>query len=142
MVKKRILKGEFDKAFDLIIENSLDFETVKGILLEIAFETESLLVLTFTNYLLQKCGDARIHLLIAELLVTAFSHFEGAYPSAFYHIKQADLNMKGDVSVKEFLLLFHEIPDKLISEEEAKKIAIDVLKEKPDSIPALRILGE
>lgn len=142
MVKKRILKGEFDEAFDFITENNLDFETVKGILLEIAFETESLLVLTFAHYLLQKCRDARFHLLIAELLVTAFSHFEGAYRSAFYHAKQADQNMKGDVSVKEFLLLFHEIPDKLISEEEAKKIAIDVLKEKPDSIPALRILGE
>ncbi|MBN2910566.1 hypothetical protein JQC72_13750 [Polycladomyces sp. WAk] len=50
--------------------------------------------------------------------------------------------MKGDVSVKEFLLLFHEIPEKLISEDEAKKIAMEVLKEKPDSIPALRILWE
>lgn len=36
MIKKRILEGEFAKAFDFITENNLDFETVKGILLELA----------------------------------------------------------------------------------------------------------
>ncbi|WP_278343214.1 hypothetical protein [Parageobacillus thermoglucosidasius] len=55
-------------------------------------------------------------------------HLPDAYASALYHAKRAVELSPEDVSLKEHLLLFYEIPEKLISKEEAKAIAQEILK--------------
>jgi len=45
-----------------------------------------------------------------------------------------------DSALKEFLLFFHEIPDRLVDDTEAIAIAKLILKEKPDSKCAQDIL--
>jgi hypothetical protein len=45
-----------------------------------------------------------------------------------------------DVEIKEYLLLFYNIPDKLINEEEASDLAREILERKPGSKVALEVL--
>ena len=64
--------------------------------------------------------------------------FNGAYWVAYRHTRRAiELEPENDRN-KESLLSFYDIPDKILSMEEALKVAEEVLREKPDSIFALQ----
>ncbi|BBW96444.1 hypothetical protein ACPVTF_08110 [Geobacillus icigianus] len=92
------------------------------------------------SYLINNNETAYYHYLASELLSTAFCHLPDAYASALYHAKRAVELSPEDVSLKEHLLLFHDIPEKLISKEEAKAIAQEILKIMPNSEAAKNVL--
>jgi hypothetical protein len=76
------------------------------------------------------------------LLKIAFCHLKGAYQTAFYHTQRAIELAPHDVDLQESLLFFNDIPDKVITDEEAQVIAQDILLKKPTSEPAQRILQQ
>ena len=116
------------------------YEEVRGIFQEIAFDNRDLIPYTCVCMLLIKRETAQLHYLAAEMLALPLCHIEGAYVSALYHARKAVALDPEDITLKEFLLLFHNIPDMLIEVEEAQKIAQEVLKVRPDSFHAEEIL--
>jgi len=110
------------------------------ILVDIAYNSENISVYTTVCMLLIKQETSELHCLAAELLVHSFCHLEGAYVGALYHTRKAINLSPRDISLKEFLLFFHGIPEKLISDKEAEKVAQEILKENPNSSAAKSVL--
>lgn len=68
------------------------------------------------------------------------NHLEGAYQAAFFHAKKAVGLSPNDISYKEYLLLFYEIPEQLLTKEEATDIAKEILEEDPENKVSLFVL--
>jgi hypothetical protein len=139
-IHKLVLNNDFNELENLL--ENVDREELRSGILGFAFQSQSIVAYTIPCMLLIKKDTAELHYIVAEVLATALCHLEGAYSSALCHARRAVELDPTDVSLKEFLLLFHDIPEKLISTEEAKKIAAEVIKEKPDSSSARDILDE
>ncbi|MDP5272914.1 hypothetical protein [Chengkuizengella axinellae] len=133
-----ILCGKFQKAEKLFYEQEI--EEAVGKLQEIAFDTQNILVYTFVIHLILQRETSKLHLIASELMALPFCFIEGGYSTAFYHAKKAVELSPQDSGLKEFLLFFHEIPDTLLSKEESIDIAIEVVKEIPNSKPASKVL--
>lgn len=139
-VKQLIMSGDFKEAKVLIEKESGDF--LKQIILELGFDEESIGAYSFVSHLITINETSDFHYLASELLSTALCHLPDAYSSALFHARRAlELNPK-DVSLKEYLLLFHDIPEQLISKEEAKEIARDIVNTMPNSTAARNILKD
>lgn len=65
---------------------------------------------------------------------------DGAYAAAFYHAKECVRLEPGNLSYKEFLLFFYEIPDKLLDREMALQIAREILNEEPNRQVARKLI--
>ncbi|VJM03494.1 Uncharacterised protein [Streptococcus pneumoniae] len=76
------------------------------------------------------------------VLFHSLNFLEGAYYTALYHAKTAVLLSPERIIYKENLLLFYELPEKLLSEEEAKIVIDDILKKNPTNELALNLLKD
>lgn len=138
-IKNFILIGEFLAANELI--NKIGDETLENILFEIGYGEESICAYAFICFLLLKNETVSYHCLASEILIHAFVHI-GGYAAALYHTKRAIVLAPDDMSLKEMLLFFHNVPEKLVSREEAIQVAREILKKNPDSSHAKTILSE
>ena len=127
-----ILQGRFEYVRDKVKLGEIKM-TFKS-LIRLAYQTEDTQVLKFVQYLdNQYPNDHELKYLIAEMIVSAFNYLPDGYKMAFEYAKSAiGLNVN-DTSYKEFILLFYNIPDKLLSREEAEKYASEVLKVEPNN---------
>ena len=131
-----ITESEFEKAEEFC--RQLNVAELSGILDELAWEKEDVSVYLFLEYLLLKNECADYHRIAADLLQGVLCFLGGAYWVAYRHTRRAlELEPENDRN-KESLLSFYDIPDKILSMEEALKVAEEVLREKPDSIFALQ----
>lgn len=99
-----------------------------------AADTDSIIILGFLSYILSIRNTAFYHQVISEALIQ-MCWLEGGYNLAFYHACKL-LELKPVVEIKEYLLFFNTIPEKLLSEEKAYTLSKEILSEKPDSIAA------
>lgn len=99
-----------------------------------AADTDSIIILGFLSYILSIQNTAFSHQVISEALIQ-MCWLEGGYNLAFYHACKL-LELKPVVEVKEYLLFFNTIPEKLLSEEKAYTLSKEIIAEKPDSIAA------
>lgn len=139
-IKSLILAGEFLDTRKLLHE--IDQEKLAKVLLDIGYDEESICAYSFTCFLMLEKETAEYHCLASEILIHAFPHLVGAYKTALFHIRRSIELCPEDIELEETLLFFNSIPEKLISDEEAKKIAQVVLLKKPTSEPAQRILSQ
>ncbi|NRD80918.1 hypothetical protein HPT25_26700 [Bacillus sp. BRMEA1] len=110
-------------------------------LVEYGFDTNSITAYTFAWQMIQEDESADNHFFASTLMATALCHMTGGYATALYHARRAvELNPE-DIDLWEWLLFFYEIPDKLVSREEAEVITKKVLEVKPDSEPAKATLN-
>lgn len=137
-LEKLIFNYEFDKA--KILFSKLDEKKQIDTLCLIGYESDNILVYTFICYLLQENNTAKMHSLAAEILRFSLCDVNGAYQAAFYHTKKAIELSPNDINLKEYLLFFYEIPEKLLSKEEAIKIANEVLSINKKSQPAMNVI--
>ncbi|ODP29526.1 hypothetical protein PTI45_01009 [Paenibacillus nuruki] len=122
--KKLIISGDFKGANSLIEKEGKDF--LEQIVLELGFDEGSIGTYSFVCHLITVKESSDLHYLASELLSTALCHLPDAYSSALFHARRAlELNSE-DISLKEYLLLFHDIPEQLINKEEARDIARDI----------------
>jgi tetratricopeptide (TPR) repeat protein len=138
-LKNLILTGDFQSA--KILTKNMDSNRFGDLILKIAFDEGNLCSYTFISYLLLEEESSELHYLASEVLALAFCHLEGAYASALYHARRAATLSPEDVSYLEYLLFFHEIPEKLIDKEEAIQIAKKIIESDPENLAAKRVLG-
>lgn len=132
--------GDFEKADE--ISRALSKDEKFNALMDGAYSSENICIYGFLEFLLRKNPTPELHGMLSNLLSTAYAHLPGAYTMAFYPIKKA-LNEEPDsITYLESLLLFYEIPEQLLSKEEAEKTADKLLALDPGNKTALKIRKE
>lgn len=138
-LKSLIILGKMREAE--VVFKEMNYDEARDVILEIGYETESITSYSFICSLLCEQESANLHYLASEILVNPLCFLVGAYNTALYHARRATQLAPNDISIKEYLLLFYNIPDKLISKEEAIEIAREVVKKIPNSKAALDVLS-
>ncbi|TDY04388.1 UNVERIFIED_CONTAM: hypothetical protein BJ099_10823 [Lysinibacillus xylanilyticus] len=73
----------------------------------------------------------RLEKLIISLNFTEATDLVGSLNKAFYHARKAVELDEEDIELKEYLLFFYEKPDKLLSNQEAKTLAEEIINLNP-----------
>lgn len=123
-LKRLILKGEFLKAKSIM--DSVTSEDFESLIFEIGCDDESICAYSFICFLILKNESVKYHCMASELLNIAFSHIPGGYQTSLYHIRRAIELSPQDKKLKETLLFFNDIPEKLVSDEEASRIQAEI----------------
>ena len=77
-----------------------------------------------------------MHYCAAVRMGQALVHIDGAYSSAFFHAQRAVILAPPEIFYKEYILLYYSIPERLLSYEEARKIAESLLKKDLNNVTA------
>ncbi|ARJ17030.1 hypothetical protein SHJJP8905_000201 [Staphylococcus lugdunensis] len=140
-IKNLVLNGNFDAVRELMSEaDYLEFEEAY---ISSAHEVESMMFYTCILDMIKDEETAELHDLAFLLLVYPLSEAEGALNSAYYHA-QASIQLTEGKEVKSLLqmLLLHAIPEPVISDAKALKVAKQILKLDPSNSVARNILKE
>ncbi|TQR27196.1 hypothetical protein C7Y47_23550 [Lysinibacillus sphaericus] len=137
-LKNNILDGVFKLAKD--IANKMRLEDLESDLMEIAFETDNIATYFFIINMLNEDESAEIHAIGATILSTAFSHINGSYNLALNHMRKAMQLDPNNITYKEGMLLFYNIPEQLITRTEAIELAGEIIKINPENQHAKDIL--
>jgi hypothetical protein len=135
-IKKLISDGKFLEAKQLI--NTIDYINLRNMLLSIGYDEENICSYAFVCFLLIDNETIQYHCLASEILNSAFPNLVGGYASSMYHIRRALELSPENVELKENLLFFNEIPQKLLSDDEARELSKEILRTKPDSKVAIK----
>ncbi|PNZ70261.1 hypothetical protein E2556_06615 [Staphylococcus croceilyticus] len=136
-----VLNGEFEQVRQLMSQaDFLDFEEAY---ISCAHEHESMMFYTCILDMIKFEESAELHDLAFLLLVYPLSEVEGALDSAYYHA-QSSIQLTNGQEVKSLLqmLLLHAIPEPVISDSEAFKVAKQILKLDPKNHVARNALKE
>jgi hypothetical protein len=127
-LKELIISGKFGKVKEVLARCEKDL--LEKVLFEIGCDEESICAYAFVSCLIQYDEKVETHCLASELLNIAFPHLKGAYQTSLYHLRRAVELDPNDLSLIEGLLFFNSIPEKLISDEEARDISTDLIQRK------------
>lgn len=130
-LEKLIISLNFTEAKALV--DSLNKVELENYMLELCYESENILYYSFVFDMLKSKETSFIHYIASIILSQPLCHIEGAYQAAFYHAKKAVELDEGDIELKEYLLFFNDIPDKLLSNQEAKILAEEIINLNPKS---------
>lgn len=134
-----IEQGNYEKA-ELLLKN-ISYENLSDDIINFAYKTESISVLGFLIYMSNKTYDEFWNNIIIILLLNIFNYIDGAYSWA-YHYAKNNLKINRSKSNLEQLLFFFDIPERLLSHEEAKSIANEILKIDIQNNIANKVLNE
>lgn len=130
-LEKLIISLNFTEAKALV--DSLNKVEIENYMLELCYESENILYYSFVFDMLKNKETSFIHYIASIILSQPLCHIEGAYQAAFYHAKKAVELDGGDIELKEYLLFFNDIPDKLLSNQEAKILSEEIINLNPKS---------
>lgn len=130
-LEKLIISLNFTEAKALV--DSLNKVELENYMLELCYESENILYYSFVFDMLKSKETSFIHYIASIILSQPLCHIEGAYQAAFYHAKKAVELDEDDIELKEYLLFFNDIPDKLLSNQEAKTLAEEIINLNPKS---------
>lgn len=135
-----ILSGQFDQVRAIYFNTN--FEEFTNELLAQAFENESLSNYSVIVYLLLESEDEKLHDLAYQILSQPLCHIEGAYASSLYHAQKAvELTHYTNVQRLENLLFLNIVPEKIVSDAQAKSIAKQILTLDPTNKVAKETLN-
>ncbi|WP_053031851.1 hypothetical protein [Staphylococcus haemolyticus] len=140
-IKEYVLSGEFEQVRQLMAKaDFLDFEEAY---ISCAHENESMMFYTCILDMIKFEETSELHDLAFLLLVYPLSEIEGALDSAYYHA-QASIQLTNGKEIKSLLqmLLLHAIPEPVITDSEAFKVAKQILKLDPGNHVARNALKE
>lgn len=131
-----LLQGNYKEA-EMICKN-MDENRIKDILMTIAYDTENVCVYSFIHYMINKTNNISWTELAIDVMLNPLCFVEGAYSVALYHAREILLH-ETNVKNLERIIFFYNIPEKLVDEEEAKRISKEILKLEPNNKVALSV---
>lgn len=138
-LKNRIIRGEFFEARKLAQKLKYD-ELRKFILSQECNEYKDVVFYFFLEEWAIDSQDDKLFELTSILMSFSLNWIPGAYNVALKHLQKAIEIQPENTDYKSEMLLFHEIPERLITLEEAGKYAQEVLEVYPDDKFAQRIM--
>lgn len=134
-----ITNHDFEKAKVLLLNG--DSDALHKLIVDKAYSTEDSAYYSFYEYLTEQYPEnAHFHYCLAELYVTVYNILPGGYEKAFEHAKKAVKLSDGDLTYKEFILFFYQLPRPLLSREDAIQYAADILRVDASNQPANLVL--
>lgn len=137
--EKHVKDGEFSKAKEL--SSGLSQKAFEDALFSIAFDTDSITSYAFVCYLLCQKETVYLHRLASEILEIPFAYIEGSASSTLYHSRRVVELEPNNLTLKGYLLACYEMPLRIISLAEAKKIAQEILAVDPTHKHAQKIMA-
>ena len=135
--KETVLQGNFDIAKKIF--QKLSNKEATDILIEIAL-SENILGYAFVCELIRQKDCVEYHLMAVAINECA-CFVNGSYELAFYHMKRI-CQATPVIKYLEHLLFYNDIPDKLLSDSDAFKLASYILKEDSSNQIALAKVQE
>ena len=124
-IKAKLIYGEYQD-IEQFCRNQTEAE-IRDLMMNVAYDMENLSVYGFIQYMIRRTENANWIKLAVDIMLNPFCFMEGAYSVALHHAREL-LLMERNIENLERLLLFYNIPEKLINDEEAKNIAEEILK--------------
>ncbi len=135
-IRLNLEQGQYTEVEKICKEiNVLD---LRDILMNIAYEIESINVYGFISYMARKQESEEWIKLEIDILINPLCFIEGAYSLALFHAREL-LNIHRNVENLERILFFYHIPEKLVEKDEADRIAEEILAMESDNEAALLI---
>lgn len=131
-VRNMIFSQSYQQAYELFESNN--YEMMCELILNIAFETESIVVYTFILFLLLQKESAPLHSLAAQIITQPMSHVQGSYQAGLMHIRRALELDPNNFDYKEFLLFFYDLQEPLVNSLDAEQIAQELLQHDPNHV--------
>ncbi|RBP00218.1 hypothetical protein [Rossellomorea aquimaris] len=136
-----IIKGHFEEAKEMT--NELSYSELDEELMETAFKDSSITNYAFIMSLLVEEETVELHEMAFRLMVVPLNYLDGAYYAALYHARRCvELTDRQDIGYLSNLLFLHQIPDKVVSEEEACDTARRILALDPEHVIAREFLNK
>lgn len=136
ILKKSLLQAKYQIAEEIC--ECMEINKIRDIIITIAFDTESICVYCFTQYMIRKKREVFWIELAIDIMIHPLCHIEGAYSVALFHAREV-LSIEKSIGNLERILFFYNIPEKLVDEQEAKIIAKEILKIEPNNQVALAV---
>ena len=129
-LKKLVIEGLYQEAEKMILNSPSN--TQRDLIMNLAYDTESIAIYSFLIYILKKNKTQFWLELIIDIMINPLCFIEGAYSVALFHTREL---LKVDPSVKnmERLLFFHNIPEKLVEDNEAETVAREIIRIEPNN---------
>jgi len=122
-------------------KNMSDEEIHDIIYFNIADRTESLSVYGFTEYMFKKTGNTVWLSLSVSIMAYILCCMEGAYAVGIFHAREL-VSLEKNIDNLILLLSFYGLPEHLMDDEEAKKVAKEILALDTNNKEALAVLDE
>lgn len=138
-LRKRIIDGNFKSARRLA--EILDRDQLEEFIISQPYDKNEYIIFYFflEDWALE-VEDDKLFVIISTLMASCLNWMPGAYNVALRYLKMAIKMNPNDVYYKQFMLLFYEIPERLITLEEAVGYAKEVLEVLPNDKASLRII--
>lgn len=129
--------AEFEEAARLL--NKANNVQIKETLLTIAYKSESIVVVGFSSYMFYISNDYFWYDCIISLLLNPLCFLEGAYSLAYHYAKLVLEHERSEENLVQ-VLFFNGIPEKLLTDADAIKIAKEVIALNPNNEVARSVL--
>lgn len=137
ILNKFIFEGKYSEAEEEIIKISANEQ--REVIMNLAYELESIAVYSFLRYMIVKYKTQFWLELTIDVMINPLCFIEGAYSIALFHSREL-LEMKLCITNLERILFFHNIPEKLVEDNEAELVAKKIIEIEPNNVVALEIL--
>ncbi|MGW9856649.1 hypothetical protein ACUXIR_001097 [Staphylococcus hominis] len=140
-IKLYVLNGNFEEVKNIM--SNTDFMEFEEAYISCAHEHENIMFYTCILDMMKSNEIAELHDLAFLLLVYPLSEVEGALEAAYYHA-DASIQLTNGKEIKSLLqmLLLYAIPEPVISDSEAFKVAKQILKLDPNNRVARNVLKD
>lgn len=129
-----ILEGRYDNAKELCERTPK--EELRDIIINIAYDTENISIFSFALYMVQYNDKLYWLTLAIDLLINPLCFVEGAYSVALFCTREL-LKIDKTAENLEKIVFFYNIPEKLITKDEALMTVEEILKIDPNNKVAL-----
>lgn len=124
--RKMLKDGDIEGMKYIALKASPD--SLENILVELGFEVHSLALYTLMISMIINRVTEKRHDTAIDLLIHPLCRYEGAYTLALYHARK-NIALKPSLENRTLLLFFHDVPDKLVTKDEAIEVARYILNE-------------
>lgn len=131
-----IMNVDFKQAEKIFMEMSS--EEQREIIEQLAYNTESMIVYAFVQYVNDKNESVVFHEMEFDMLTNALCHIEGAYQIAFFHNQRLLELVPNSVKYLEWMLSFYDV--KVIDKEKVLSVINKILEIDSDNMMGKRML--